>query len=213
MAEPLGIPLLDKVFRGGVPRPSFVGFCGDPGTGKLLFARQIARKGRELKQKTIIIATHTTPENLEKDFDIVFNCVTAYCSNSCVPCSLVGLNDIVVKLSRVMEENRGKYRLIVESINQFLLYNSPERMARFLDVLRSLTYRTDGITVIFGDEAYMKDYIHLLCPIFDTVIKLKRMKEKDRNVLEIERTNFETEEVEPYEYRTRDGKIVFGFTE
>jgi len=42
LLEPTGINVLDTILGGGLPRPSAVGLIGNMGSGKSLFAKQIA---------------------------------------------------------------------------------------------------------------------------------------------------------------------------
>lgn len=59
-----GIDELDKYMEGGFPKNSFIVVTGDIGSGRSIFSYQFLQAGAEYDEKSLLIATNNTPDNI-----------------------------------------------------------------------------------------------------------------------------------------------------
>ena len=59
-----GVPELDKLLRGGIPKNFFVAVTGEPGTGKTILLLHFIAKGIEIGDKCIYITTEESRESI-----------------------------------------------------------------------------------------------------------------------------------------------------
>jgi len=64
---PTGIPGLDKLMCGGLPRPSVTLVSGSAGTAKTTFLAQFLWNGLQKKENGLFITLEETPEEIKKD--------------------------------------------------------------------------------------------------------------------------------------------------
>lgn len=69
---PTGIPGLDNMIEGGLPRPSLVLLAGDAGAGKTTFCTQFLCKGADLGEHGLCLLTFGGPP------DLLFNYASSY---------------------------------------------------------------------------------------------------------------------------------------
>ena len=61
---PTGIPGLDNMIEGGLPRPSLILLAGDAGAGKTTFCTQFLCKGADLGEHGLYLLTFGGPPDL-----------------------------------------------------------------------------------------------------------------------------------------------------
>jgi len=69
---PTGIPGLDNMMEGGLPRPSLILLAGDAGAGKTTFCTQFLCKGADLGEHGLCLLTFGGPP------DLLFNYASSY---------------------------------------------------------------------------------------------------------------------------------------
>ncbi|MGB5101318.1 MAG: ATPase domain-containing protein [Methanothrix sp.] len=69
---PTGIPGLDNMIEGGLPRPSLTLLAGDAGAGKTTFCTQFLCKGADMGEHGLYLLTFGGPS------DLLFNYVSSY---------------------------------------------------------------------------------------------------------------------------------------
>lgn len=69
---PTGIPGLDNMIEGGLPRPSLTLLAGDAGAGKTTFCTQFLCKGADLGERGLYLMTFGGPP------DLLFNYASSY---------------------------------------------------------------------------------------------------------------------------------------
>ena len=58
---PVGIPGIDKMLRGGIPKGWVVSLCGGPGSGKTIFCSQFIEYGARKANETGVYITFEEP--------------------------------------------------------------------------------------------------------------------------------------------------------
>ena len=159
----LGVPELDQMILGGVPKGSLVLVLGPPGAGKSILGKLFLHAGLVKGDKSFLVSTaegdqaisetmamfHWTegvPERLR-----LLDCYSwrlgGKRSKYSVP--LTSLTDVSVSLSRLFDDSKvepeGSERLVVDSFTDFVKYVGVEKSLRFLDHLR-LKLSENGVT-------------------------------------------------------------------
>ena len=56
-----GVPNLDAIFNGGIPRSSLIAICGAPGSGKTILTQQLCFHNATAKAKALYFGTVSEP--------------------------------------------------------------------------------------------------------------------------------------------------------
>ncbi len=131
-----GIPELDKMLSGGIPRGFFVAVTGEPGTGKTILCLHFIWQGVKDGDKCIYVTTEESRDSIIRQaaqFKMGFESalsngsliiVDALISASSDPWCLKTL-DIEELVSKVIEAKRklgyGRARLVIDSLSAFWL--------------------------------------------------------------------------------------------
>jgi len=131
-----GIPELDKMLDGGVPRGFFVAVTGEPGTGKTILCLHFIWQGVKDGDKCIYVTTEESRDSIirqaaqfKMDFSSAISSgnlivIDALLSATSDPWCLKTL-DIEELVSKVIEAKRklgyGRARLVIDSLSAFWL--------------------------------------------------------------------------------------------
>jgi KaiC domain protein len=140
----IGIPELDKLIGGGIPKGFFVAVTGEPGTGKTILGIHFIAKGIEEEDKCIFVTTEESKESIirqAKQFGINFEDAIKM-KKLIIIDALMGLEDqwslksleIESLLNKIIEAKKelgfGKSRVVIDSLSAFWL-DKPAMARRF----------------------------------------------------------------------------------
>jgi KaiC/GvpD/RAD55 family RecA-like ATPase len=175
---PTGVPGLDKLIDGGIPKGSVVLVTGAPGTGKTILGIQYAGEGVKLGQRCSYICIEQSPDAIfqqASQFNIDLQSV-----------NMVSSEEVRYGIGKKPEDLEEKGKLILEVVKR----NKPDRVV--LDsisplqiddglkarlVVRKLIdgLRKTGATVVVTGEALSGDYPDAITPfLVDGVIVMKK---------------------------------------
>jgi len=174
-----GILDLDILLEGGYAKNSSIMLLGPTGMEKNAFSFHFADAGIKNKEKVLYLTSDSTPEDLLKKADSVgfdfrpafssgdltfIDCYSATLGSKPVSAENVmmldgpsSLNDLSVGIKELMESSSGKsIRLIFHSLSTFILYNPPDSILKFLQVVEGRA-RNAGATTLFLVEEGMHE--------------------------------------------------------
>ncbi|MFH1285540.1 MAG: RAD55 family ATPase [Candidatus Micrarchaeota archaeon] len=198
----IGIAKLDGLLKGGFREPSNVLLIGPPGVEKLVFGMQFVNQGLAEKQPCIYITTDKTPleiENQSGEYGMrLFShtnrglrFVDCYSwtlekppqrrSDILVP-GPSSLNDLSIGITQAMQEAfkpEAKVRGVLQSVSTLLLYNNPEVVCRFLQVIGARLKAANSTTVFLLDEGmHDEKVIATMKHLMDEVVEIKSEGER-----------------------------------
>jgi len=148
-----GVPGLDDLISGGVPKGSTTLIAGDAGTGKTVLASQFVNKGLENEETCLYLTTEELPENIIQDaeqfgwgFKESENFKIQYVSPT--------------KGDRYLQNNAEKMiekldpdRIVIDSLSALLDHASEQTDTRTIihDLLRLM--KENGVTTLVTGEA------------------------------------------------------------
>ncbi|WFO75628.1 hypothetical protein J4526_01740 [Desulfurococcaceae archaeon MEX13E-LK6-19] len=207
---PTGIPVLDKILEGGIPRPASVLITGDIGTNKNTFAQQIMYKGLLNGEKAIYVTVDAFPRDLianmlkykmnVKPFvdrgDLVFidgfsprvgveSDAQYIIENPFDPNEI--LKTIVIAEKEVFTGQKS-CRLVFSHISTVLFMARKSQILSFIERLHAEARKYNGIYILVYSEGVRSPYIeNFIKQLPDVVITLKRDPISGKRTLSITR--------------------------
>lgn len=219
----IGIPGLDEMLGGGIPKGHTVAVLGSPGTGKSTFALQFIYTGLQNNENCAYLSLEESEENLVKTAMIFGWDLKPYISNKKL--TLVNLNSLNFKaaINRFESElpkllrTSNIERLAIDPITLYeMIYETEserrDHLFNFAQVIKDT-----GLTVILTseiskDHAYYSKY-GLIEYIADGVIIMRQERHKDLGAVttyvEISKMRHidHSKEIRPYNI-TKNGIVV-----
>ncbi len=194
-----GIPGLDSLLRGGLPEGSCLLLIAPPKAETHLFCLEFLYRGTEMGEPALMVTMDSSPEMLKKkggsySFDLeakegegLFKWVDGYSihSNKDVESTEnvervggpMALTDTSIALSRLqarLHGEHGYYRFIFDSISTLLIYNSPETVYRFLEVIVAKTRSSGGVGFfVLGEGMHDKKVEMVIRHMMDGTVHIK----------------------------------------
>lgn len=147
---PSGVSGLDEYLKGGFPSGSLTLVTGPPGTGKSIFGAQFLLRGLELGNGAVLVDTCRTIDamaELGRDFnwdrDSLRKLKRVECfdfrlgQGSAAAIHIGSFGEVLITINELLAGKDGRFRLVVDSFSDFVLYNSMDSSLRFLQVLRT----------------------------------------------------------------------------
>jgi len=187
-----GVPGLNSILHGGIPRGAMVMVIGPPGSGKTIFSRQFLYQGLIEGEHSILLSTNQSLEEvkismLAFDWDskhldrlLFADCYSwrlgekggVYSASVTLP------SDVSIMLNRLIDENkitpdRGG-RLVIDTFSDFLILGEGEGAIRFLSALKP-RLKVKGITTLLLVEGGVHDEktVSAIEYITDGTVKMK----------------------------------------
>jgi len=163
---PLGIPVLDTVFGGGVIEGSIILVAGNPGTGKTTLAAQIVYNGLKKGEKGIYISFAESKEEFYKYMGLLgfdfkrFEDRGLFKYISLPTISDVDVADLTIQFINRHLEEFGSSRIVVDSITALSTILSQSQIRSFLHTnLIPLLKNYCTIGIVIADIPYGKEYV------------------------------------------------------
>ncbi|MEM3506603.1 MAG: KaiC domain-containing protein [Candidatus Bathyarchaeia archaeon] len=152
----IGVPELDKLIGGGIPKGFFVAVTGEPGTGKTILGIHFIAKGIENGDKCILVTTEESRESIIKQaeqFGINFE-EAIKTKKLVIIDALMGLEnqwslkslEIENLLGKIIEAKKelgfGKSRVVIDSLSAFWL-DKPAMARRFSYTVKKVLAKWD----------------------------------------------------------------------
>lgn len=169
-----GVPGLDKVLAGGVPKGAVVMVLAPPGSGKTIFSKQFLYQGLIQDQVSILLSTgeayETVLENM-KSFEwnsnygdklIYSDCYSWRLgkSESRYSSSPANLSDVSIMLNQILSDYKisptRPSRLVIDSYSDFLMNAGQDLAVRFLGTVKARLF-ANRITTLIIVEAGLHD--------------------------------------------------------
>ncbi|MCG2896641.1 MAG: KaiC domain-containing protein [Acidilobus sp.] len=160
-----GVPGMDDMLAGGIPRGFFVAVVGEPGTGKTVFALHFAWEGVKEGDKVIYVTTEESRESIirqAKMFGMRLDeavdegkviIIDALLKSQGDEWSLEEI-DVETLVNKVIEAKRklgyGRSRLIIDSMSTFWL-DKPALARKYSYAVKRVLYRWD-FTVLMTSQ-------------------------------------------------------------
>jgi len=160
-----GVPGMDDMLAGGIPRGFFVAVVGEPGTGKTVFALHFAWEGVREGDKVIYVTTEESRESIirqAKMFGMRLGeavdegkviIIDALLKSQGDEWSLEEI-DVETLVNKVIEAKRklgyGRSRLIIDSMSTFWL-DKPALARKYSYAVKRVLYRWD-FTVLMTSQ-------------------------------------------------------------
>lgn len=222
---PTGVPGLDQILSGGLPKNQIYLVQGDPGAGKTTFALQFLLEGLRANQPALYVTFSESRRELEEvaashDWDIakmaMFDLSATEslfrleAQNTVFHSSEIELTETTQALLRVIEES-NPVRLAIDSVSELrLLAGSDLRFRRQLLFLKTY-FSQRGMTVLLVDDLADQERSHTLQSLSHGVFGLERLtpefgaNRRRLSVLKLRGSSF----IEGYhDYVIRTGGIV-----
>jgi KaiC/GvpD/RAD55 family RecA-like ATPase len=191
-----GIDVLDKA--GGIPENSNVLLIGPPGPEKMIISLKMLNASLKAGRKGVYVTTDILPSEIEKKSKAASADVSEFTNKSlkfvdCFSWTLgeampgkkieersdiavpgpSALNDLSIGITQSLREQENA-NVVFHSISTLLLYNTPEIVFRFVQIMGS-RLKVAGATTLMHCEANMHDekVIVTLKHLTDHVIELK----------------------------------------
>lgn len=189
----IGIPGMDSMLIGGLPKASMTLVIGHPGSGKSTLATQFLYEGLRRNQPDILISTSPSIRALlngvileyEWDPEIIGKIIYMDC-HSWIVCiarekysaDLTRLTDVNINLNEIIKDQsitpQSDARLVIDSFSDFFLYNPSDITLKFLKGLKSRLFEYQITSLILVQEGMHDDKItSAIEAITDGTIRLK----------------------------------------
>jgi len=161
---PIGLPALDQVLAGGLPRGTLTLLTGVPGSGKSILSRLFLHKGVASNEDGFLVLTSESKESvLEGMRQFRWGGENAATKLHFLDCyswrsgekkleysaQLSALTEVSLELGRMLDEfqvtDAAPSRLVLDTYTDFIRYAGEDRALRLLDTVR-LRARRRGIT-------------------------------------------------------------------
>jgi len=227
-----GIPKLDEMLRGGIPKGFFVAVVGEPGCGKTIFCLHFVYAGLKREEKAIFVTTEESRDSIirqAEQFGMPFEdyidegeliIIDALLRPKGDPYSLSTLDpeELVNKvISAKKSLGFGHVRLVIDSLSAFWL-DKPAMARRYSYVLKKILYQWNFTVVatsqyaITTSEAFGFGVEH----VADGIIRFRRAIKGGilKRYLIIEKMRQTPHDLRMYEVAIIDGKglVVLGPT-
>lgn len=151
----LGVPELDQMILGGIPKGSLVLVLGPPGAGKSLLGKLFLHTGIKAGETAFFVSTAETDQAIADTMGLfnwadgvrdklkVLDCYSWRLGGKRTKYSvpLTSLNDVSVTMSMLFDDSGvrpdGNERAVVDSFTDFVRYAGVDRSLKFLDYLRA----------------------------------------------------------------------------
>ena len=227
-----GIPKLDEMLAGGIPKGFFVAVVGEPGCGKTVFCLHFVNEGIKRGEKAIFVTTEESRESIIRQatqFGMNFEeaigkgdlvIIDALLRSRGDPYSLANLTpeELVNKVISVKKRlGFGHMRLVIDSLSAFWL-DKPAMARRYSYVLKKVLYQWNFTVVVTSQyaittsEAFGFGVEH----VADGIIRFRRAVRHGvlKRYLIIEKMRQTPHDLRMYEVTIVDGKglVVVGPT-
>ncbi|MGC9071676.1 MAG: KaiC domain-containing protein [Acidilobus sp.] len=160
-----GVPGVDKMLAGGIPRGFFVAVVGEPGTGKTVFSLHFAWEGVREGDKVIYVTTEESRESIIRQagmFGMDFGKAVDDGKAIIIDALLKSQNDewslekveVEELVNKVIEAKKelgyGMSRLVVDSMSTFWL-DKPAMARKYSYAVKRVLYRW-GFTVLMTSQ-------------------------------------------------------------
>ena len=225
-----GVPEIDKILAGGIPRGFLVAVTGEPGTGKTVFCLHFSWQGVKEGDKVVYVTTEESRESILSQASqfgmdlegavrekkaIVIDALLGRASD---PWSLRSLDpeelvEMVLKAKR--ELGFGRARLVVDSMSAFWL-DKPAMARKYSYYVKKVLSRWDFTVLavsqyaVTTSEAFGFGIEH----VADGIIRFRRFVRGGvlRRYLIVEKMRQTPHDLRMYEITVQDGKglVVLG---
>ncbi len=162
-----GVPGIDEMLQGGIPRGFFVAVVGEPGTGKTIFSIHFIAQGIREGDKNIYVTTEESRESIIRqaaqfgfDFESAIEegkliIIDALMGGRDDPWSLRDVTPEAL-VEKVIEAKRqlgwGRARLVVDSMSAFWL-DKPAMARKYSYYVKRMLYRWDFTALLVAQYA------------------------------------------------------------
>jgi len=184
-----GVPGLDEMLGGGIPKEHIIAVLGSPGTGKSTFALQFIYAGLQKGENCIYISLEESEENIIKTASIFGWDLKPFITNKKLVLIRLSAMNIKITANRVendlpkLFESFGVKRLAIDPITLYeMMYESEsERREHLFNFAEKI--REHGITVIMTSETSNNNPYNskfgLIEYIADGVIILRQVRQTE----------------------------------
>ncbi|MBS3060057.1 MAG: AAA family ATPase [DPANN group archaeon] len=187
-----GIKQLNDLMEGGIPEKSAVMLLGPPGAGKSTFTFEMTYTNLNDKVPCIYLTTNDKPDMVRRkmlafNFDISKHAdlmifIDGYSwrrspgnSGGYLLKSITNLTDAIITIKTAMKDNDFKNGLfIIDSLSDFLLYNEPQELYKFLQIITAEIKKTNSVGLVsIEEDLHDQKAISTLSYLTDGVMKMK----------------------------------------
>lgn len=182
-----GIPELDNALGGGLKEKTNVLIIGPPGPEKIKLAMKFLQSGKETDDGLLYITTDAAPEEIKEQFgegELQFiDCYSWTLGNAEKKKEYIyvpgpsALNDLSIGIAQAMQKMfkpERKMRIVVQSLSTLLLYNNPEVVYRFTQVIGARLKGSNATTLFLIEEGMHEDkVVTTLKHLVNSVIEVK----------------------------------------
>ncbi len=160
-----GVPSLDKLIEGGIPRGFMVAVVGEPGTGKTILCIHFINMGVLNEDKNIYVTTEETREsiiNQALQFGMDFRkaieegsliIIDALMGDDRWTLKYLDIDELINKVLEAKKElGYGKARLVIDSLSAFWL-NKPAMARQYSYTLKKVLSKWDFTTLAVSQYA------------------------------------------------------------
>ena len=191
----LGIPGLDKLLKGGIPRVNTILVTGAPGTGKSIFGLQFLVDGANKKEAGVYVTSEESLESINQNAESLgINLEELEKKNliSIIPQSVTGKILSLEEPLKQIRKNKAK-RIVIDSLTMFeFIYDKDYRrgLISFLTETKELgvtllaiseNFSSNISDMVFKEEDFLFDGLILLFKIrkgasFERCIHIAKMR-------------------------------------
>ncbi|MBE0521711.1 MAG: KaiC domain-containing protein [Candidatus Methanoperedenaceae archaeon] len=217
----IGIPGLDELLIGGIPKGHIVSVLGSPGTGKSTLALQFTYEGLKSGDNCIYLSLEESEEDITKTAEMFGWHIQPYIDNGTL--NLIRLSALNIKSTIDRVENdlprlfKNSQRLTIDPITLYeMIYESEaERRESIFNFAKNI--KETGITTLLVSEANNENQFESkygnIDYISDGIILLRRIRQQNLRlvtmVIEVSKMRRvdHSKEIRPYNI-TRNGMVV-----
>jgi circadian clock protein KaiC len=151
----IGVPEVDQLLLGGIPKGSLCLILGPPGAGKSILSKRFIYTGIQDGENGFLVSTGESDEraretmklfNWDKDIDKKLHILDCYSwksgkTKSKYSARLTSLTEVSVGITRIMDDlevsKENVARLVTDSFTDLINYGSADRALRFLDSIHT----------------------------------------------------------------------------
>lgn len=217
----IGIPGLDELLNGGIPKGHIVSVLGSPGTGKSTLALQFTYDGLKNGDNCIYLSLEESEEDIIKTAEMFGWHIQPYIDSGTL--NLIRLSALNIKSTIDRVENdlpklfKNSQRLTIDPITLYeMIYESKaERRESIFNFAKNI--KETGITTLLVSEASNENQFESkygnIDYISDGIILLRRIRQQNLRlvtmVIEVSKMRRvdHSKEIRPYNI-TRNGMVV-----
>lgn len=155
---PTGVPKLDELMEGGIPKASTTLVTGPSGSGKTMLALQFALEGIKSGSKTVFVSLEENPSQIINNFIKFGMDIRPYINEGILHIIYVSpveleVDEHVYQIQELVSKI-GAQRLIIDSISSFEIGMSDK--VKYTDYIWRMTdyYKSHGISVLLTHEMH-----------------------------------------------------------